>query len=352
MSGTTPRPLYVHVGASKTGTSALQRGLFGSADQLARQGIGLPLANRHEHVELVLRPLGWLTASGFVDPVQPARLDRFAHRLRRVRGERALLTCEDLCEADPERIELLRSVFEDAGLEPRVVITLRGLASTIPSEWQQFLKHRITLDYPTFLERVRDRQGRWARHFWTRQDAVALCERWSAVMGPDRLDVVVTPPRSREPEGLYRMFGEVVGFDPATMVWPERDVNASWGMVEAEVYRRVNLALGDRLPRYEQAYQPAVRWPLVKGALPRSASARIKLPPAHLPWVVETAEEQVRWLQESGIRIHGEPADLLPGDGDTEPLPEIGEAEVAAAAVATMANYAVQTHRQRRRTDG
>ena len=350
-TGTTPRPLYVHVGASKTGTSALQRGLFGSADQLHRQGIGLPLSGRPEHVDLVLRPLGWQTAAGFVDPVTPARLDRLSGRLRRVRGERALLTCEDLCEADPERIALLRKVFEDAGFEPHVVLTLRGLATTIPSEWQQFLKHRITLDYATFVERVRDRRGPWARHFWTRQDAVAMCERWSEGIGADRLDVVVTPPRSRDPEGLYRMFGAVVGFDPATMQWPERDVNASWGMVEAEVYRRINVALGDRLPRYEQAYQPAVRWPLVRGVLPRGASARIPLPPEHLPWVVETAEEQARWLRESGIRVHGEPADLVPGEGAAAPLPEVDEAEVAAAAVATMANFAVHTHRQRR-TDG
>ena len=219
-----------------------------------------------------------------------------------------LLTCEDLCEADPGRIGVLQDLFADAGFEPRVVITLRGLASTIPSEWQQFLKHRITLDYATFLERVRDRKGPWARHFWTRQDAVAMCERWSAVVGADQVDVIVTPPRSREPEGLYRMFGAVVGFDPAAMTWPERDVNASWGMVEAEVYRRLNVALGDRLPRYEHAYQPAVRWPLIKGVLPRGASARIPLPPEHLPWVVETAEEQARWLRESGIRVHGEPA--------------------------------------------
>jgi hypothetical protein len=351
-SGTTPRPLYVHIGASKTGTSALQRGLFGSADQLERQGIGLPLAGRYEHVQQLLRPLGWLTAAGFVDPVEPGRLDRLTGRLRRVRGERALLTCEDLCEADPARIELLRQVFEDAGLEPRVVLTLRGLASTIPSEWQQFLKHRITLDYATFLERVRDRRGRWARHFWTRQDAVAICERWSAGFGVDKLDVIVTPARSRDPEGLYRMFGAVTGFDPATLSWPRGDVNASWGMVEAEVYRRVNLALGDRLPRYEQAYQPAVRWPLVKGVLPRGASARITLPPEHLPWVVEAAEQQERWLRDSKIRVHGEPADLVPGEDAAAPLPEIDEAEVAAAAVTTLTNFAVQAHRQRRRAEG
>jgi hypothetical protein len=148
------------------------------------------------------------------------------------------------------------------------------------------------------------------------------------------------------------MFGAVVGFDPAALSWPGGDVNASWGMVEAEVYRRVNLALGDRLSRYEQNYQPAVRWPLVRGVLPRGASARIPLPTEHLPWVVETAEEQARWLRESGIRVHGEPSDLVPGEGAAAPLPEVDEAEVAAAAVATLTNFAVQTHRQRRRAEG
>ena len=348
-----PRPLYVHVGASKTGTSSLQRGLFSSAEQLGRQGVGLPLAGRHEHVELVLRPLGWVTASGFVGEVEPDRLDRLVKRLRRDgRRERALLTCEDLCEADPARIRLLQEVFEAEGFTPHVVLTLRGLASTLPSEWQQFLKHRLTLDYPTFLQRVRHRKGPWARHFWTRQDAVAICERWSEVVGADRLDVVVTPPRSREPEGLYRMFGAVVGFDPATLTWPEHDVNASWGLVEAEVYRRVNLALGGRLPDYEAAYQPAVRWPLVKGVLPRSASARIPLPLEHLPWVVEAAEAQAQWLRESGIRVHGEPADLVPGEESAAPLPELDEAEVTAAAVATAANLVVHTHRQERTARG
>ena len=45
-----------------------------------------------------------------------------------------------------------------------------------------------------------------------------------------------------------------------------------------------------------------------------------------------------------------EPADLVPGDDAAAPLPELDEAEVAAAAVATMANLAVHTHRHRRRT--
>ncbi len=344
----TSRPLYVHVGASKTGTSSLQRGLFGSVPALAEAGIGVPLGGRHAHVEKVLRPLGWRTAEGFVDPVDAAALGSLTTLLRRQAGDRLLMTCEDLCEADPARIEILHEVAADAGLEPRVVLTVRGLASVVPSEWQQFLKHRLTLDYPTFLERVRDRRGRWADHFWQRQDVAEICRRWSAVVGADRVDVIVTPPRSRDAAGLYRFFGDVVGFDPATMTWPERDVNASWGYVEAEVYRRLNLALGSRLRNYEGAYQPSVRWPLVKGVLPRGASTRIPLPPEHLPWVRDVAHEHVAWLQESGLRVHGDLPDLVPDDAAAAPLPELDEADVAQAAVDTLANFAVQRRREQR----
>jgi hypothetical protein len=168
------------------------------------------------------------------------------------------------------------------------------------------------------------------------------------VVGLDNIDVVVTPPRSRDPHELFRFFGQVVGFDPDAMSWPERDVNASWGYVEAEVYRRVNVALGDRLPHYERAYQPTVRWPFVKGVLPRSASARIPLPPEHLSWVAEVAEQQSAWLR-THVRVHGDLADLVPTADATSPLPELVESEVAAAAVETLANFAVQTYRELRR---
>ena len=348
-----PRPLFLHVGASKTGTSSLQRGLFGSVAELGRQGVGVPLTSREEHIREVLRPLGWVTASGFVESPDAGRLGPLGERLRRTDGERLLMTCEDLCEADPDRIAMLVEALAAADTEPLVILTLRSLGSVIPSEWQQFLKHRMALDYPTFLDRVRDRKGRWARHFWQRQDTVATCERWLAVVGTERLDVVVTPSRSRDPEGLYRLFGDVVGFDHTALTWPERDVNASWGYREAEVYRRLNASLGNRLGRYERDYQPAVRWPLVKGALPRGASSRIPLPPEHLPWVTETARAQVSWLRDAGVRVHGDPTELVPGPESAAPLPEIDEAEVARTAVETLANYAVQAHRgERRRRPG
>lgn len=343
------RPAFLHIGASKTGTSALQRGLVDSAAELEAQGVGMPLRGRSEHIDHLLRPLGWVTASGFVRDVDPAALERLGPRLAGTPGERLLLTCEDLCEADPARIEALVAVLRRHGAEPRVVLSVRGLASVVPSEWQQFLKHRLTLDYPTFLDRLRDRKGRWAKHFWLRQDVAQICRRWADAVGEDRVDVVVTPSRSVDPDGLYRMFGEVVGFDPARLSWPARDINASWGYVEAEVYRRVNEALDRRLPRFEADYQPGVRWPFVQGVLPRGASDRIPLPPEHLEWVAGVARGHVAYLEGAGVRVHGDPATLVPTEADVAELPALDEAQVARAAVETLANLAVFTLGRQRR---
>lgn len=346
------RPIYVHIGASKTGTSALQAGLNGAVGQLADQGVGLPLVGRQENVAALLRPLGWVTASGFTKPVRPARLAALTARLRAADGARLLLTNEDLCELEGARLSAFVQALREADLEPHVVLTVRHLAAVVPSEWQQFLKHRLTLDYPTFLRRLRERRGRWARHFWLRQDVAALAHRWAAAVGPDHLHVVVTPDRRTDPEGLYRTFGEVVGFDHRAIPWPERDVNASWGLTEAEVYRRLNAALGERLPGYERDYQPAVRWPLVTGVLPRGASARITLPPEHLDWVLGAAQGHVAALEElagQGVHVHGDLARLLPGPEDAAPVTMPDESEVARAAVDALATFAVSAHHKARR---
>ena len=346
-----PRPLYLHIGASKTGTSALQRGLFASIPSLAEQGIGMPWHDRNEHAQALLRPLGWVTAAGFVRDPKEQRLRKAVKHVDTVKGERVLVTCEDLCELTDERLDLLVTAFESIGAEPRVVLSVRGLASVIPSEWQQFLKHRLDLDYPTFLDRVHERKGRWAKHFWLRQDVEAICRRWSDRVGTENLDVVVTPDRATDPTGLYRIFGQTVGFDPDRMSWPEKDINASWGYVDAEVYRRVNAALGDRLKKYERDYQPAVRWPFVKGALPRGRGSRIPLPPEHLDWVAETASSHVAYLESSGIRVHGDLSLLVPGPDAAAPLPPLDEAAVASAAIETLANYTVDSWKKRSRAE-
>ncbi|GEP36280.1 hypothetical protein NSZ01_40480 [Nocardioides szechwanensis] len=344
----TTRPLFVHVGASKTGTSALQAGLWSSKRFLRRSGVGLPFVGRPAHVRRLLRPLGWTMGSGFDRPVRAKALRELAPRLRDTPGDRLLISNEDLCELDEPRIDLMRELAAAADLDLRVVVTARDWAKQLPSEWQQFLKHRLTTDYPTFLDQVRRREGAAAQHFWQRQDISGICARWGAGLDPSNVHVIAVPPMSADADGVFRLFGGVVGFDASRLTLPTHHVNASFGYVEAEVLRRLNESLGERLADYEKDYVPAVRNILVRGVLAREASAKITLPPEHLGWVRELADVQLEALRAGDYRLYGDPELLLPGEDAARALPELDEAQVAAAAVETLAAFATRVHERRR----
>lgn len=346
----TTRPLYVHVGAGKTGTSALQHGLWASVDMLAGSGVGVPLVGRPPHVRQVLRPLGWMMGSGFVGKPRPRKVRELVGVLRDTPGDRLLMSNEDLCELPAERVAMLREVAVAADLDLRVIVTVRDWAQQLPSDWQQLLKHRSTDDFPSFLAGVRERSGDAARHFWVRQDVADICQRWGQGVAPQDVHVIAVPSRSADPDGVFRMFGEVVGFPGLELTLPQSNVNGSFGYVEAEVLRRLNVALGDRLPHYARDYTPAVRTPLAQGGvLARGASGRITLPPEHLGWVQDEGRRQLAAVHAGGYTLHGEVDGLVPGDDAASPLPELDEGVVAAAAVNALATFAVRTHRLRKR---
>lgn len=342
------RPLFVHIGSSKTGTSSLQRGLWESVAGLARAGVGLPFVGRADHLDSLVRPMGWVAGSGFVNAVRRKPVSALSRRLRNTSGDRLLISNEDLCEFGVRHIGLLGEVAAEADLEIHLVITARDWSIQLPSEWQQFLKHRLTTDYPTFLDEVRDRQGPTARHFWRRQDVVGICDRWARRLPPERVNVISVPSAKVDPEGIFRMFGEVVGFEGSSLKRTPAGANASFGYVEAEVYRRLNETLGPRLAHYENEYYPAVRIPLVSGVLPRQASPRITLPPEHLPWVREVGRGRLEILESRGYRLHGDVEGLVAPADAASPLPPLEEAEVTAAAFETLAAFAVRAFRSTR----
>jgi hypothetical protein len=343
----TKRLLCVHVGASKTGTSALQRGLRDSQKMLRATGIGSPFPGRHSSVRRLLRPLGWVAGSGFVQPVEPTVVDDLAAAMRGTAGERLLISNEDLCELDPERISMFMEAADAADLDVALLLTGRDWGKQLPSEWQQFLKHRLTVAYPDFLDQVRRREGLAAEHFWQRQDYAGICQRWGATLDPARVHVIPVPSMAQDPEGVFRLFADVVGFDATALVRPTRAVNPSFGYVEAEVLRRLNVALGKRLPNYEDEYAPAVRRVLVKQVLAREASGRITLPPEHLDWVRELDQQRVDDLLSRGYQVHGDPKLLVTPADSARPLPVLDEDAIAAAAVKTLAHFVVRSFRDR-----
>ena len=333
------RRFVVHLGCSKTGTSSLQAGLWDSVDALATAGVGLPFRDREEHLDQLLKPMGWLPVEAYVGDHDREALAAAAAHIRATPGEVLFASNEDLAEVDQRAAEALVRVAAEAETELHLMITLRGWAHQLPSDYQQFLKHRMTLGFADFLDAVRDRSGLWADRFWARQDPLTVLARFESLVPAERIHLV--PITSADPEMIFRETGAIVGFDPALISRPAAAVNTSFGSVEAEVLRRVTLAVGDQLPVYRD-YARAIRRPFVRGVLPPEASPRLRLTPEHLGWVQEYADQAVTAMRTGGYAVHGDLDTLRPIASQTAPLPEVSEAEVARVAVETLARYAVR----------
>jgi hypothetical protein len=340
----TNRPLLAHVGCSKTGTSSFQVGLWRSVADAEAAGVGVPFVGRRAHRTRLLDPFGWRPAKGFVDPWDDAALERTTQRLRDAPGERVLITNEDLVELGPAQIERFVDLADTAGLDLHLIITVRDWAQQIPSEYQQFLRHGMSETYPDFVRQVRDRSGHWGEQFWRRQDLAGILTRWKAVE-PERISVVVVPAYSADPDGLFRLMGEAIGLDHSLIQRPQHAANTSHGVVEAEVFRRINATLPAPFDDYSPAYKHLIRLPFSAGVLPTEASARIVLPDTELAWVDARAREVISEVRTSGCRVLGDMDGLLPSAARTARQVPVDEADIARVSVETLARFADLTRR-------
>jgi hypothetical protein len=331
------------VGLSKSGTTALQTVVASSLPELARHGIGVPLSTRSAVERVLLRPLGWRPGSGFVATRAPDPLARLVGCLRSVAQRDVLISSEDLAELDGPTARFVVGLARIEGFEVHVVVTARAWTHQLPSEYQQFLKHRLTDTFPEFLESVRVGEGFYGQHFLLRQDLAHVCARWAAVVPPENMHLVVVPGRNDDKGFLFREVSAVLRVPPSVLPPHPRDVNGSYGVLEAELYRRLNVELAVLLPGRTQGTYGPVRRVLSQGALKRRASPRIVLPPDHLPWVSAESSRQVADLTDRGYCVHGDLAWLLADARDTRRPPVIREEDLSHAAIETLARFAVRT---------
>ena len=317
----TRRRLILHVGLSKSGTTALQSVVATSRSELARHGVAVPLSTRPAVERVLLRPLGWRPGSGFVAPREPDPLARLLRCLRNAAERDVLISSEDLAELDGPTVRSVVALARSAGFEVQVVVTARAWTRQLPSEYQQFLKHRLADTFPDFLDSVRAGEGFYGQHFRLRQDLAQVCARWAADVPPQDMHLVVLPRNGEDKDSIFTEASAILGVPPSVLPPHHRDVNGSYGVVEAEVYRRLNVELARLLPgRTQRTYRP-VRRVLSQGALRRGASPRILLPPDHLAWVGAESTSQVLALADKGYCIHGDLRWLLADARDTGSAP-------------------------------
>ncbi len=333
--------VFLHIGEPKTGTTFLQQIMWSNRAELAAQGVVLPGHHAQDHFRASqdLRGIEKLAS----DPAGSwageweilASQARQAHRV-------AVISHELFSAADAEQAG--RAVASLQPAEVHLVITVRDMASLLPAEWQETVKHRNALGWEDWLADVIDTESvagdRREFWFWRVHDTMAILSVWARYLPPERIHVILTPPRGSDNALLWRRFAGLLGVD-LTRARP----NASLGLPEIEFLRRLNEALPEEVPGW------FYMWSVKEGVAHRALAARprqgrLVLPASRAAWARAEGETLVAALKGSGYDVIGEPGELLPADtGGVEQSPggqsaeQVLDAAVAAAAALVVNQY-------------
>jgi hypothetical protein len=304
-----PRRVLVHVGAPKTGTSFVQDVLWLNRESLAKQGILYPADRFDEHflAALDLMELHW----GGLERQAVGAWDRLAARVRDWQGT-AIVSHEILATASKQQVRRALDSFGDA--EVHVVLSARDLVRQIPAEWQENIKHRRTLGYREFLDRIIDpaRSGQLASWFWGVQEVPDILERWGSTLPRERVHLITVPKPGAPRDLLWQRFASVLGLDAAALAPETTRANPSLGVPETVLIRRVNKQVNNGVLEGED-YRQFVRELLAHRTLSeRVGSARLGLPADVRAWASELSEAWIEQLAGRGYDVMGSLDELRP----------------------------------------
>jgi hypothetical protein len=342
------RKVIVHVGAPKTGTSFVQEILFASRERLAERGTCYPADRFDAHflAALDLMQLSW----GGLEREAVGAWDRLAAKVRAC-PDTAIVSHEILATASRAQVARALESLASGDTEVHVLLSARDLVRQIPAEWQENVKHRRTTSYADFLAHLQDpsRQEGVASWFWGVQEVPDILDRWGGTLPREHVHLVTVPPAGSPPHLLWNRFAQVLGLDPEEFALDQVRRNASLGVTEAAVVRRLNEEVADLVPNHH--YRAIVREALVHQNLAADRrSARLSLPPEVWEWAAQLSRQWVSDLAQRGYDVVGDLDDLLPA----EPLPYVDPdtpdtGEFAETAVRALTALTVEAARLRDR---
>ncbi len=311
--GDRARPkVFLHIGEPKTGTTFLQQVMWGNRAGLAVQGVALPGHHAQDHYRASqdLRGLQMLAS----DPAGSwAGEWEILARQARQAPKAAVISHELFCAADAEHAE--RAVRSLQPADVHVILTVRDMATLLPAEWQESVKHRSGRGWEDWLGDVIDREspdpGRRRWWFWRVHDTLAILDIWSRHVPAERVHVITTPPRGSSGGLLWERFASLLGVNPARADLSLARANASLATPEIEFLRRLNLALPREVPDW------FYMWRVKEAVAHRDEAApppggRLVLPADRDAWAKEQAEALIAALADSGYDLVGDLDELRP----------------------------------------
>ncbi len=304
--------VFLHVGSPKTGTTFLQNVLWSQRELAQQQGVHLPMNRFLDHY------FAALDLRGVSDrPHHPTRALGMWNRVvdqTKGRSDTVLLSHELFAPATAEQArKAVTSWGPDA--EVHVVLTARDLARQITAEWQEHVKHRSTATFPDFVRNLREDEAR-TTWFWQVQDFADVLERWGSALPPERVHVVTVPPAGGSSTLLWERFAGLLGLDPEPFDLEKGRSNSSLSLDAAELLRRVNAELGDRLP-LPGPYPRVVKNVLAHQIMAQHPGAPVRLAADDAAFARSESERIAARLHASGVDVVGDLADLVPAPSAT-----------------------------------
>jgi hypothetical protein len=238
--------------------------------------------------------------------------DAMVRRVRRANGS-SIISHEILAPALAEHVARLKADLSDA--EIHIVYSARDLARQAPAGWQESIKQGRRWKYGRYLSRVRNGRPWFARAF----DLPTVLSTWGNGLPPEHVHVVTVPQPdavTADPDLLWHRFCRAFAIEPEWAPEDSERTNASLGSAETQVLRALNERIG-RSTRDNPGYDALILGMLADETLGGQRSRPILLPPKFHDWARVRAESWIEWLEQSGVDVVGDPADLLP-----EPWPE------------------------------
>lgn len=349
MSPPSDKVVRLHIGAPKTGTTYVQDRLTKNAASLARHGVAFPRGGRLTpahvfHFRAALDLLGddWGGPPGHAE----GAWSQMVQQVRRAKGS-VIVSHEILASAHPEQIT--RALNDLSGEEVHVVYSARDLARALPAAWQESLKQGGTTRFRTFARRFERAEVGSGRAL----DLPGVLDRWGAHLPPERISVVVVPPRRADRHGgeLWQRFCTALAIEPEWAPLDSDQANTSLRAPEAQLLRRLNR----QLERRSGAADPVdllLLDMLRTGELASGSGPRITLSPERHDWAAEQADRWIDWIKGAGVRVVGDVEELRPIPPDPDQR-WVDPDRVRAKLVnrAAIRALAAMTHEAARRTD-
>jgi hypothetical protein len=222
-------------------------------------------------------------------------------------GQRVVVSSEFLGAADVETAR--RAVAALGGPRVHVVVTLRPLVKIMQSQWQQYVRNRATFSYDEWLDGMLNKPpyNKPTPTFWQRHRHDALVERWSAIVGPENLTVIV--PDDSDRNFLLRTFEDLVDLPSGLLVAEESSENRSMTLGEIELVRQVNIE-ARRRQWSDQLYKQLIRHGfsvhLQTNRIPHADEPRVTTPQWALDRAAEIGAAAADKISTLGVRIVGD----------------------------------------------